>query len=209
VATRLLLAFALQRDSNCIDIGAHHGSILREIERLAPGGSHIAYEPLPEFAAYLRREFPRVDVRQAALSRRAGEADFKHVMSEPALSGLRERLYPGPQQIQTIRVRVERLDDALSKGYAPDFIKVDVEGAEQEVFEGALATLRRHRPLIVFEHGPGAADHYGTHPDDIWDLLCAEVGLRIFDLAGRGSYDRDEFAASFHSGLRWNYVAHA
>ncbi len=36
-------------------------------------------------------------------------------------------------------------------GLRPDFLKVDVEGHERQVFRGAQGTLRRCRPLIVFE----------------------------------------------------------
>jgi hypothetical protein len=42
--------------------------------RLAPGGRHLAYEPLLEFAASLRRGFPTVEVREAALGDEPGEA---------------------------------------------------------------------------------------------------------------------------------------
>jgi hypothetical protein len=65
---RLLMAFALREDSNCIDIRAHAGVLLREMVRCAPRGQHIAYEPLPEFAERLRRELPGVDVHNAAVS---------------------------------------------------------------------------------------------------------------------------------------------
>ena len=56
---RRLLAWSLAPDSCCIDIGAHAGSVLREILRAAPDGRHIAYEPLPHLAEHLRAEFPR------------------------------------------------------------------------------------------------------------------------------------------------------
>jgi hypothetical protein len=63
---------------------------------------------------------------------------------------------------QMIIVRTERLDRSLPAGYVPAVIIIDVEGAEQQVVEGALETIRRHQPIVVFEHGLGAADHYGT-----------------------------------------------
>ena len=37
-------------DSNCIDVGAHRGRFLRTFVRCAPGGQHLAFEPLPDLA---------------------------------------------------------------------------------------------------------------------------------------------------------------
>ncbi len=61
-------------------------------------------------------------------------------------------------------MRTERLDDALPDGLVPRLIKVDVEGAEMLVLRGAQRTIARHRPSILFEHGIGAADRYGSGP---------------------------------------------
>jgi hypothetical protein len=38
-------------DSDCLDVGAHAGSVLAELVRLAPEGRHVASEPLPEFGS--------------------------------------------------------------------------------------------------------------------------------------------------------------
>lgn len=57
----------LRADSIGLDIGAHAGSSLRDLVRLAPRGSHWAFEPLP-FAAGLRTDFPLVEVCEVALS---------------------------------------------------------------------------------------------------------------------------------------------
>ncbi len=72
-------------------------------------------------------------------------------------------------------------------------IKIDVEGAEREVLEGAIETIVRYKPTVVFEHGKGAAPHYATGPRDVYALLCAQAGLRIFDLDGQGPFDLAEF----------------
>ena len=70
---RLLLSFNLRPDSNCLDVGAHDGIFLRDIQRVAPHGHHIAYEPVPSQCANLRRQFPDVDMRQRALSNEDGQ----------------------------------------------------------------------------------------------------------------------------------------
>lgn len=207
--TELLLAFCLRADANCIDVGAHQGRFLSHCVRQAPMGRHLAFEPLPQLAEGLRATFPGVDVHQVALSDEDTETEFVVVPEDLGYSGLRERAYPADFRTERIQVSVRRLDDLLPAGYRCDFLKVDVEGAELGLFRGALGMLRRDRPTIVFEHGPGAADRYGTTPEALHDLLTAEAGLRVYDLDGQGPYAREDFAAVFHSGTRWNWVAHA
>jgi FkbM family methyltransferase len=206
---RRLVAYLLARDTACVDVGAHRGDLLADIVRVAPDGRHTAYEPLPELAAELRAAFPSVDVRQAALSDRAEEREFVRVVDNPGWSGFRERPSPGLGRTERFRVTTERLDDALSARIRPGFVKIDVEGAEREVLAGALGTLREHRPVVAFEHGLGSADYYGTGPDDIWDLLCEQAGLRIFDLDGRGPLSVADFRGHFRERTRVNFVAHA
>jgi hypothetical protein len=110
--------------------------------------------------------------------------------------------------VEQLTVRVERLDDALPEGLVPALIKIDVEGAEEQVLTGALETLRRHRPVVVLEHGNRAAE-YGTRPDSIFALLCDEAGLRIFDMDGAGPYTLEQFraVASPPAATRWNFFA--
>jgi FkbM family methyltransferase len=202
----LLLAFCLRADSNCVDVGAHAGAVLREIVRRAPQGRHVAYEPLPHLAERLAAAYPGVDVRNAAVSDEEGEFDFFHVVSEPEGSGLKPRDWEARAEVVRLRVPVERLDSALGDGYVPDLIKIDVEGAEGQVIAGGLETIARHKPIVVFEHGLGGSDHYGNTPQRVYDLLVGEAGLRIFDLDGVGPYSAMQFEAVFTQPI-WNFVA--
>jgi FkbM family methyltransferase len=202
-----LLSEVLEPDSACLDVGAHEGAVLRELVRLAPDGRHIAWEPLPTLAERLRAEFPGVEVRQAALSDRTAQRSFTHVLTAPAWSGLARRPTPGGDPVEQLTVRCERLDDVLPEGVSPAFLKIDVEGAEEEVLAGAAETLMRHRPLVAFEHGAGSAEYFGTTPERLHVLLCAELGYRIQGLDGDGPYDIRRFARIFASGERVNFVA--
>jgi FkbM family methyltransferase len=206
-AMRVVLATALRSTSNAIDVGANEGAMLQLITVIAPSGRHIAYEPIPALHAQLVARFPDVDVRGGALSDETGTVQFAHVVDAPAYSGLRPRtdLPRGAEQVEQIPVAVERLDDALEDSYVPSLIKIDVEGAELNVMRGAAATLERHRPFVLFEHGVGGADLYGSKSGDLFDLLHG-AGLRIFDLEGEGPYSRGQFEAMFAEPV-WNYLA--
>jgi FkbM family methyltransferase len=208
-ALATIFAAALAEDANCVDVGAHGGDVLADLLRIAPRGRHVAFEPLPDLAAQLQARLPQVDVRAVALSDANGTADFAHVVDRPGWSGFKERPTPdgAAARVETIAVPTQRLDDALGPGYVPALVKVDVEGAELQVLQGARETLAAHRPLVVFEHGLGSADHYGTRPEEVHDLLVAGLGYRIFDLQGGGPYARDAFMSTFHTSARVNFLA--
>jgi FkbM family methyltransferase len=203
---KLLLAFVLRRQSNCLDVGANRGHILRDMCRLAPAGRHLAYEPLPHLCAKLLQRFPEVDVRQRALSNESGETTFVHVQKLEAYSGLKERRYPHDVETETIPVITERLDDHLPDGWLPDFVKIDVEGATGLVLQGAVDTLRKAKPVMTFEHGRHAERVYGIPDEDIYTLLCSDVGLRLFDMDGNGPLDLPQFKDGL--ATQWNWVAH-
>ena len=196
--TSEVLARVLTPDSNCLDIGAHTGSILKLMLRHAPGGRHMAFEPLPHLAVQLRRDFPEVGVFQVALSDMTGSTTFEHVVSNPSYSGLRRWRYDRPNEdIETITVTAARLDDLVPTDLPVRLVKIDVEGAELQVIRGGVNTLTRCRPFAVFEHGIGGADYYGTTPGAVYEALVEQCGLQMNAmerwLAGARPLSRPEF----------------
>jgi len=129
------------------------------------------------------------------------------------LSGLRRRTYERPdEEIRTITVQTARLDDVLSAARPVALVKIDVEGAELQVLLGGVATLTRCRPFIIFEHGRGAAEHYGTAPAHIYDLLVEQCNLRMNLmrrwLSGKGPISRSDFIGLYECGREFYYLAH-
>lgn len=202
---RMLLALTLAEDACCVDVGANVGAVLRDIVRAAPRGHHVAFEPLPEHAAALAREFPGVDVHNAAVSDHAGEATFHRHRARDTRSSL-SPLDHAADELEPFAVRLEVLDDALPEGFVPALVKIDVEGAEEQVLRGAERTLAEHRPVVVLEHDQRAA-HFGTSSTTIHGLLTA-AGLRVFDIDGNGPYDAAGFERRVSSGAIWTFVAH-
>ena len=204
---KLLLSFKLRPDSNCLDVGANEGIFLREFQRVAPNGHHIAYEPVPSLCAKLKRQFPEIDVRQRALSNEDGQSTFVHVLDPnmEAYSGLSEEWVHLDVPSEPITVTTERLDDHLPDGWLPDFVKIDVEGAERLVFEGAMRTFRLAKPTIAFEHGwHGQQEIERSEP--IYKLITEDLRLRLFDMDGNGPLGLSEFLDGLRT--RFNWVAH-
>ena len=205
-----LLAAVLKADSNVIDVGAHGGAFLREAISFAPDGQHIALEPLPHLAARLEEDFPQVDVYCTAASDRVGTASFFHAVDVEPWSGLKSRPLPDGKDPVTeeIEVTLTPIDQLLPEGYRVDLLKIDVEGAEEQVLNGAKTTIQEQRPVVIFEHGIGSADVFGTTPQDIHNFFTESAGMRIFDLAGGGPYSLDMFVDAFFTNAHVNFVAH-
>ncbi|MBV8393405.1 MAG: FkbM family methyltransferase [Alphaproteobacteria bacterium] len=148
-----LLEFLCRRYADAIDVGANDGSYVHYMRRYA---KHvIAYEPMPLLAASLRRKFPgnNVQVKEVALSDRKGSVGLRMpVVDGVVVSGCStvssdaSATYPGYQGID---VPMNRLDNDY-RGQC-GFIKIDVEGHEQAVLDGALGTIARCRPRLLVE----------------------------------------------------------
>jgi FkbM family methyltransferase len=211
--TRLILERSLRADSNVVDVGCNRGDILRQMRSLAPDGDAFAFEPLPAFAADLRRDFPDVNVYELALSDEPGPATFFEVVNLPEYSGLRQRDYPIDEvTLRETQVQRARLDDVLPADLPIHVIKIDVEGAELQVLRGASRTLTRHQPLVIFEHGRGAAEHYDTTPTAVFDWLAdCGMGVYLLDawLGGKRPLVRRAFVEEFNTGRNYYFLAQA
>lgn len=192
----------LQRNSNCIDMGAHDGDILKRMIEIAPYGRHHAFEPLPHLARMLQKRFPAVAVHQAAVGAKNCESDFLFVEEAPAFSGLRRRIYDRPDpKVTTIRVHEVTLDDTIPKNEKIAFIKIDIEGAEFHAIKGGIETIKRGKPIIAFEAGIQSTGEYGVKPDDLYTLMTETIGNELSTmgrwLSRKQPFSRDEFVANW------------
>ena len=151
-----------------VDVGAHIGSVIAEARRLRPRSQVIAFEAMPDKADFLRQRFPDVAVRCCALAEEDGEASF-YVADQSGFSSLAK------VSSNEIKVRKQRLDDVLGDQHI-HAMKIDVEGAELGVLRGADRVVRRSRPIIMFESGPGNVLGYTKEAAFNW-FAARDYGL--------------------------------
>lgn len=214
--TEKIFSTVLKPGSNAIDIGCHKGEILDLFFKYAPEGNHYAFEPLPSFFKNLIEKYKNksVTVYNFALSNKSGETEFTFVKNNPAYSGFIERDYDNKQvEIEKIKVEMAVLDDIIPRSEPIDLIKIDVEGAELQVLEGAVNTIKRCRPVIVFEHGLGASDYYATTPQDVYEFLHDNCGLNLYTLknftGNKVPITLKEFKDKFFTRKEYYFVASA
>ena len=186
---------------------------MSEFLRSSPHGTHYGFEPIPLlYEQFLLGQFPEsCKLFNIGLSNEKGQKTFHFVRSNPAYSGFRKRSLKKAEQIEIITVQTDCLDNILAPGYCPDIIKIDVEGAEFEVLLGSRQTLSSCSPAILFEHGKGASEYYGTTPGSIFNLLCGDLGYSIFTLeaflAKATPLSESSFVSHYESGSEYYFIA--
>ncbi|MFN0173317.1 MAG: FkbM family methyltransferase [Saprospiraceae bacterium] len=214
--TERVISKVCRAQSNCADVGCHKGEILDLFLAAAPEGQHFGFEPIPILFQNLKEKYadhPNCRFFDIALSNQRGSSSFNYVVSNPSYSGLLKRRYDRPNEEDTqITVLTEKLDDVWPRDMRLDVLKIDVEGGEQMVLEGARETLTRWRPTVIFEHGLGASDIYGSTPEQVFALL-KNCGLRIYllehFLEGSEPLDADGFVKQFYERQNYYFVASA
>ena len=180
--TEEVLRVALRPHSLCVDVGCNEGYILRMMTRYAPQGAHMAFEPLPHLYRQLLADFADNPCRfhNVALSDTIGTSDYWMVAACTGYSGLKQVDLPDSRwRVERLTVAVDTLDRLVRPEESVALIKIDVEGGELRVMRGARATLRRCRPLVIFETLPAHAAKYGEVPMDAYRFLTEECGLRV------------------------------
>lgn len=141
----------------CFDLGANVGfTAVLAAKCVGPAGRVLCFEPLPENAAQIKvnadlNGFAHLRTYQVALGAADGEAEFQ-TSHAPTWGRLTES-GATPEQSGVTRVTVRALDSMVASDQLPDpqFIKMDVEGAEADVLKGGRALLARAKPVMVIE----------------------------------------------------------
>lgn len=206
-----IMKIVLEEDSTFVDVGCHKGEVLSIALNLAPKGNHFGFEPIPEFANALERNFGKVcQIKNVGLSTERGTSKFNYVKSNPAYSGINKRAYPGEEKIEEIEIEIDTLDNQVYDASRVDLIKIDVEGGELGVLKGAEKTLSKFTPIVIFEFGLGAADYYNVKPEDVWDYF-ESMKYSIFTLKSfvsrKNSLKEKEFTRLYNSNKEYYFVA--
>jgi FkbM family methyltransferase len=158
------------QSQNVVDVGANVGlHSLIASRRCGEMGKVWAFEPVPENLKHLRRNLEvnlcgNVFVVESAVGDTIG---LVQIAIDPRNSGTHSI---GVVGLPTIEVPITALDTAIPSSVFVDVLKVDVEGYECAVINGASALLRNH-PTLFIEFVPSRMVRNGHDPEKLIDLL--------------------------------------
>lgn len=130
-----------------IDIGAYVGMYsIKASQFVGDTGLVVAVEPLPSNIAYLERNLkhlPNTKIVRVALSNYTGSGKL---YSSPS-SAVHSMVYV---RKNFIGVQVTTLDELVKELKLPrvDYIKMDAEGSDMNILEGAIGVLNKYRPVL-------------------------------------------------------------
>lgn len=146
-----------------IDVGANIGHYTLALSRLVgPAGRVVAFEPIPETFSVLTRCVERAGIKNVTLINAAATTEFGELaMNLPTdRSGMtnyyQASIGEGPHDGDCRQVLGFAIDDMrISQRVA--LIKIDAEGHDSSVLNGAWELIARDRPTLIVEDPDEAA----------------------------------------------------
>jgi FkbM family methyltransferase len=191
--TAIFLLSWLRPGMTFVDAGAHVGQYsMLASGQVGAAGRVVAFEPHPVLGRVLRRNIRRAGCANVTVSSLAlGQASSRaELVLHPAANYGGSSLRPDDATAHHRRapVRVAALDDYLDRaGVAQvDVLKLDVEGAELDVIEGASRTLAANpRIVLVVEFLRENPLRFGKTVEDL-EARLRELGFLLFSLTPGG-----------------------
>jgi len=174
--TQLLFEKTIRKGSTVFDLGGHVGfyTMLSSV-LVGTEGKVFVFEPVPRNLFYLKghlrlNRISNVTVIEAAVSDKKGMVSF----DDSPGSSMGHIASDGKIQVETVV-----LDELIFKGEmpAPDFMKIDIEGAEMLALSGARSMLAKYHPNIILS----------THGDVVHQECCSflkSLGYKLQPIDG-------------------------
>ena len=182
--------------SSFVDVGANHGIFSLTFCALRPGGRVLAIDPSPIAIEILRKNLDLNSLSQVHARKVACGAAPAQVRMQPHWHFLLP-ISDEASAVDAVNVPMLPLDQICEEeNIVPELLKIDVEGFELPVLQGAERVLRTAKLLFLEVH-PEAIDQLGLSQSSIFEFLTGG-GWRGYTLKEEAALTREQFAAQRH-----------
>jgi FkbM family methyltransferase len=179
----------LKEGDAVLDIGANEGEhTVNFLSLVGKDGIVMAFEPLPEMYQKLIYRFKSnsnfycFEVALGSENKTSTFVKARHSSGHLAESGIKERIYNDPENMILEKINVDIMTlDFLNVKKKIDYIKIDTEGGEIDILNGAKELINRDRPIISVEYGHPSYSVYGNKKNTLWDLTKA-LNYVVYDI---------------------------
>ena len=194
-----------KKSGSVLDIGANVGMFSLELYSKNADLDYYVFEPLPTTYKRLEKTVllngasgKQYHTYNMGMSNEGGTFDF-YMPSTSEAASLRpvddefymkdcdaNGKYTGKSRTEVIKCKVSTVDTFVHENDITDirFIKIDVEGNEKFVLEGAKDTLTEQRPIVYSELLRKHAKRFGYHPNDVISFM-ADLGYSCHTMRER------------------------
>lgn len=185
-----------------IDIGANLGHYTLLASGVA-NAETIAMEPIPSTFKQLQRQIKLNQLNDKVETLNIGLADGEKELLFTSTQGTMNKVVNGEyEENAVVSIRVKKLDD-VCKDLDPVLIKLDVEGYEKFVLEGAKNTIQKDSLKAVIVELNGSGEAFNVSDKEVYEImLMNKYKPYKFEPVGRAlvqlnSYNRDQYNTIF------------
>ncbi|MCK9581413.1 MAG: FkbM family methyltransferase [Methanoregula sp.] len=184
--------------SSFFDVGANIGEWTNFVLKLKPSAKIFSFEPADDSFNKINQNVKSENVQlvKMALGNKNEMVEFNIYGDYSTLNSVNSRIGVGLTVLKKQTVEMKKLDDFCLENNVNsiDFLKIDVEGNELKVLEGARGMLSNHKISVVqFEYG-GTYIGSGALLKDVFDFFAGmpyTIYKMLPDMLLRVDYDQE------------------
>ena len=204
----------VSKNDHALDVGANIGCTSILFGELCK--RVYSFEPSPTTFGFLGKNvassgLTNIEIHNYALGAETGESTITFSPNDRSGAFI-SNLTKAAAGHTTEKIRIRRMDDVVDElSVRPvDFIKIDVEGFEKHVIDGAAKTIDRFKPIVVLELNHWCLNAFQriTVPDFLdylserFPILLAIEGNEYANLHD----DTDRYIVMYHHIIHFKYL---
>ena len=169
-----------------IDIGANVGSVSLPLAKLFKNSLIISIEPTIYAFSKLKNNVSlnpilkkRINLLNMFVSNKKNKVKEVHSSWSFLNNEKKHKVHLGI--LKKTSLKTKKLDQICSKFKKVDFIKIDVDGHELDVFKSGKKTIMKYKPYIYFEFAPYLYKEFGYSSEILIKFIKKELNYVFYD----------------------------